>query len=256
MKVLPDCVDNAIKNVTDEPTRNVGSTLADCWLLVFGGISKAARKREIKYTHDLEIYENELTNSISKIPIERQIEPTIQVTAQALENSKFCVSEKELRELFVNLISSSMDSAYNPSVHPCFAEIIKQMSPLDAKILKEFPLKDVVAIVDYIKEDTRSRSFSVALENVFISSFKDYDIFQTSASISSLIRLGIIDATKTDKIPDKDFYDPFTQTDFFKEFSQETKRHSPFEIAKTRNYCAKLTPLGQNFFRACVAPKY
>ena len=38
--LVPDSIDNAVKNVTDKPTQNIGTTLADIWYLVFGGISK------------------------------------------------------------------------------------------------------------------------------------------------------------------------------------------------------------------------
>lgn len=104
---LPDSIDNAVKNLTDKPTQGVGQTLADVWYLVFGGITQAADKRRMKYAHDLELYKQELSQKIASIPEENLIEPSIQTTAQALENSKYCIESEELRKLFVNLISKS-----------------------------------------------------------------------------------------------------------------------------------------------------
>lgn len=43
---FPESVDNALKNLTDLPSKNVGQTLSDCWFLVFGGISQLAEKRK------------------------------------------------------------------------------------------------------------------------------------------------------------------------------------------------------------------
>ena len=131
---LPASIDNAVKNLTDKPTQGIGQTLADVWYLVFGGITHAADKRRMKYAHDLKLYEQELSQAILSIPEENLIEPNIQITAQALENSKYCIESEELRKLFVNLISKSMDSHYTSNVHPSLAEIIKQMSPIDARI--------------------------------------------------------------------------------------------------------------------------
>ena len=133
---LPPSVDNAVKNLTDEPTKSVGKTFSDVWYLVFGGISYAADKRRMKYAHKLEQYHEELESAINTIPEEKRIEPDIQVTAQALENSKYCVESDELRSMFVNLIAKSMNADYKATVHPSFAEIIKQMSPDDARVLR------------------------------------------------------------------------------------------------------------------------
>ena len=48
---LPDSVDNALKNLSDAPTKSIGQTLSDAWFLVFGGISHQANKRRIwRYT--------------------------------------------------------------------------------------------------------------------------------------------------------------------------------------------------------------
>ena len=121
---LPASVDNAVKNLTDKPTQGIGQTFADAWYLVFGGITQAADKRRMKYAHDLELYKQELSRAISSIPEEKRIEPNIQTTAQALENSKYCIESEELRKMFVNLISNSMDNRYIQNVHPSFAEII------------------------------------------------------------------------------------------------------------------------------------
>ena len=86
---LPASIDNAVKNLTDKPTQGIGQTLADVWYLVFGGITHAADKRRMKYAHDLKLYEQELSQAILSIPEENLIEPNIQITAQALENSKY-----------------------------------------------------------------------------------------------------------------------------------------------------------------------
>lgn len=65
---LPDSIDNAVKNLTDKPTQGIGQTFSDLWFLVFGGITQAADKRRMKYAHDLELYGQELSQSITAIP--------------------------------------------------------------------------------------------------------------------------------------------------------------------------------------------
>lgn len=136
LNTLAEPISNSAKNITDKPTQNIGTTLADIWYLVFGCISQAAEKRKLKYSYDLQEFEKELQGKISKIPEDKLVEPDIQVVAPALESSKYCVEKKELRELFSNLISSSMNSDSCKDAHPIFTNVIRQLSIADAKLLK------------------------------------------------------------------------------------------------------------------------
>lgn len=91
------------------PSKNVGQTLSDCWFLVFGGISQLAEKRKLKYAKDLEEFKQSLSSKITSIPKENRVEANTQIVMPALENAKYCVEEPSLREMFANLISSSLD---------------------------------------------------------------------------------------------------------------------------------------------------
>lgn len=144
--LVPDSVDNAVKNITDKPTQNMGTTLADIWYLVFGGISQAAEKRKLKYSYALQEFEKELKEKISKIPEDKLIEPDIQITAQALESAKYCIENEKLRIMFAKLISSTMNiDTFNFS-QPIFVDIIKNLKPLDCQILDSIYKKTNVTI--------------------------------------------------------------------------------------------------------------
>ena len=249
---LPDSVDNAVKNLTDEPTKGIGTTLSDAWFLVFGGITQAAQKRRMRYSFELEQYNRELQGSVSNIPPEKLIEPDIQITAQALENSKYCIESKELRKLFVNLISNSMNSDCTNIVHPSFAEIIKQMSPLDARILKSLNPGENFPLVDYVVETVNDHSYETLLSNAFIPSFEEIELVNASASISSLNRLGIVSFVTGSFITNDDLYAPYRKTEFFQKLSAEILRYKPGQKATFHKYLGHFTPLGMNFFEACV----
>lgn len=131
--LVPDSVDNAVKNITDKPTQNIGTTFADIWYLVFGGISQAAEKRKLKYSYALQEFEKELKEKISEIPKDKLVEPDIQVIAQALEASKYCVEKEELRHMFASLIAASMNQ--DNYIPPILVNVIRYLSPIDSKIL-------------------------------------------------------------------------------------------------------------------------
>lgn len=133
LNTLTEPIANSAKNITDKPTQNIGTTLADIWYLVFGSISQAAEKRKLKYSYALQEFEDELKEKISKIPKDKLIEPDMQLVAKALEELKYCMDKEELRHMFSSLISSSMNT--NFYVSPIFINIISSLSPIDAKII-------------------------------------------------------------------------------------------------------------------------
>lgn len=249
---LPDSIDNAVKNLTDKPTQGIGQTFSDVWYLVFGGITQVADKRRMKYAHDLELYRQELSQVISSIPKENLIEPNVQTTAQALENSKYCIESEELRKLFVNLISKSMDNNYVSNVHPSFAEIIKQMSPIDAKIFKNLHPDYIFPLVDYVLENRRTLSSEIKLSTVYISPLSDIDLKMASFSISSLERLGLIAIDMNSSCTNKSVYLPYEETAFYRNLSSEAIRLYASKRASIYKYLGYFTPLGKNFFEVCV----
>ena len=246
---IPDSVDNAAKNLTHSLSKNIGQTLGDAWLLVFGGISHAADKRRAKYDHALKAYNQELSEAVAAIPSEKQVEPSIQITAQALENSKYCIEEPELRRMFTSLISKSMNIDYRKHIHPSFAEIIKQMSVLDAHVIESFKRSACFQfpLCRYIRQ--KGESYTVLLENVFLG-YGHSDLYAVSISISSLARLGLLKISDTECLVNdtRDCYQPFREHLWF----QNLQHEFPNDEISLLKQVVLLTPLGQSFVHVCI----
>lgn len=246
---LPDSVDNAVKNLTDPPTKNMGKTLGDLWYLVFGGISAKADKKRLAYAYDLEQYKNELSQSIEQIPDDKKVEPSIQVTAQALENSKYCVSSESLRHLFINLISGSMNSDYEPYVHPSFSEMIKQMSPLDAKLLQYFKNTPNQPIVNYI---LKTQGGSILLEAYVYCSPQGAYSSSYAASITSLERFGLLTINFSSWLTIGTLYNIFNNIPLYHQLkSTYESTNSDKKVQIEKGICT-LTPLGEHFIKVCL----
>lgn len=248
---LPPSVDNALHNLSDIPTKNIGNTLGDIWFLVFGGLSHEADKRRMKYASDLAEYKSEIEKSLSNIPPEKKLEPSLHITMQALESSKYCVEEKVLRSMFASLISNSMNMDTKKYVHPSFAEMIRQMSVLDAKIIQIFKngYLSGFPICDYTmraSEDSRY-SYHVLFQNAFLEA-PDEDMFECSQSIESLRRLGLIDVPLGISLNMPEYYERFKSNDLFFSFQEKY----PGKIISIQKKKASLTPLGRSFVRVCV----
>nr|DAH88955.1 MAG TPA: protein of unknown function (DUF4393) [Caudoviricetes sp.] len=242
---LPESVDNAIKNVTDLPTQGIGQTLSDCWFLVFGGISQAAEKKRVKYAKDLEKFKKELGDSLETVPEQRRKEPTTQMVLKTLDEAKYCVEEEDLRQLFVALLTSATDSGKN--VHPSFAQIIGQMSPNDAKILQFFktdyqkPICNLKLIVD------ENGSFQLLSHNIFIDGPNNMKLGEKTISISSLIRLGLLEIPFDGYFTDESLYLGFKETAIYK----NAKLQFPDNELELEKKIVRLTSLGKLFISCC-----
>ena len=249
---MPKSVDNALQNLTDSPTKNIGQTFSDIWYLVFGSISHVANKKRIKYAADLEQYQTQLNQAINLIPEEKRIDPDIQTTAQALENSKYCISSDILRKMFVNLISGSMNSDMQSFVHPSFPEILKQLSNDDALLLKNiFQAKQSHFPVAKIGVRTDGNGYNVFYDNVFILDSLDFSPAKCSLSLSSLQRACLISIDYSRWMSSDREYDILKQTPEYLnmvEFSASLGQSSPY-FGKG---LIQLTPLGRSFCSICI----
>lgn len=246
---IPESIDNAAKNITDYPSKNIGTTLGDVWYLVFGGISQAASKRRMKYAEDLKKYQKELENATNDIPEEDKVEPSIQVTAQALENSKYCISSEKLREMFVKLISGTMNKKLEPFVHPSFPEILKQMSEKDALFLKVFKNTEEIPIVCIGVENEKKSYKNMAFDicNVIPDGMNEQEC---STSISALQHAGLLTTTYQQWFENNAYYEPFKDHPFYKQLETLSPPHG-MAVHLQKGKCI-LTKLGKDFIHVCI----
>ena len=116
--------------------------------------------------------------------------------------------------MFTALISNSMNIDYQKDAHPSFAEILKQMSPLDAEVIKVFknsPLNGLPICKYQINENG---GYKILLENVFIDYFLP-NLEVCSISISSFTRLGLLKVSYTDYILNDEAYEGFKAHPWF-----------------------------------------
>lgn len=88
---------------------------------------------EIKYRNFI----NDFNQKASTIPNENIRVPDLSVIGPALMDLSFSLDEKEIRDLYMNLLLGSIDNRTNPSNLRSFTQIIKQLSPFEAKLLKK-----------------------------------------------------------------------------------------------------------------------
>jgi hypothetical protein len=202
---------------------------------------------------------------VAGIPPQHRVEPKLVVAGPALEAMKYCGSEPHLRELFANLLATSMDGRRAASAHPAFVEMVKQLSPGEARILRYMvaryresePIIHLYRAFERLERDENGEPV-LGFHKVFgpYSLLSYYagcqDPQNTPTYISNLSRLEIIriefpaeiDATNLE-----DLLSSEVATKWQREIQADRKSRDQFRY---ETGWISLTPLGQQFLDVCV----
>lgn len=94
------------------------------------------KKANALFKYKLEDFKNELEQKLSSIPEEKLVEPDLMIAGPSLEALKYTYDKDELRNMYLNLLTSSMNKDIKDKAHPSYVEIIRQLTPLNAKVFK------------------------------------------------------------------------------------------------------------------------
>lgn len=214
-----------------------------------------AKKANIIFRYKLEFFESEFKEKYCKVPGSQRCKPKVIIVGPVLEALKYTFDEQKLREMYINLLVSSMDTEEVKKVHPSFVEIIKQLSPSDAVFLN-YLKRTRKALIDYEFQLGDYGGFFGQNLILVRDKHRDGDI---EANINNYIRLGIFEKISTDRDSSDFEFDEVekiafnkckseTKEDFEHEFSEE-ELHNAF---RCKYYWLQLTSLGENFVATCT----
>ncbi|WP_220027853.1 Abi-alpha family protein [Paenibacillus sp. S02] len=154
-----------------------------------------------------------------------------------------------------------MDAKQQYNVHPSFVEIIKQLTPFDAKVLSSLVYwsKGTVGVANVAMKPLEGTGHGIWFRNVF--PFPDLtfeNVNRYCASVDNLIRLSIIEVNYSSSYTNKDFYNSLTNSTFLTECEEHLEKvkrergeinfESVFLIQGMWNF----TTLGSNFISCCL----
>lgn len=186
-----------------------------------------------------------------KIPEEKLTEPEAYVAIPALEQLTYCCDCEELRDLYTNLLLSSMNSDTKSKVHPSFTSIIRDLSPDEAKLLNylhknvKFPLIDLRLNLNSGGHVTVFSNFS----NIGDTTCEHPK--NISSYLENLNRLQIIDIDSMHYLSNEDVYDKLEKHSIITSIKALSTQEGTWSINKKK---AQITNFGRQFIEACVAP--
>lgn len=227
----------------------------DIWDATIGAhITYWANKKRFDMERKLEDYKAKIMAECAKIAPNKVLDPKLSIVGPALEASRFYIEEDILRDMFAKLIANSMNADKAKFTNGAFVEIIKQMCPLDAIILKTFlttteqPACRVIERAD----NNPLGTYKILIDLLYImpnQSIYDADSqVQNTISLNNLSRLGLLEydvgAVCPSLKPDS-LYKPYEE--FMSNLVKKEHPNSDFKRG-----AVKITALGQAFISACL----
>lgn len=169
---------------------------------------------------------------------------------QALEDAKYCVSNETIREMFADLIASTMDKETCDSVHPSFSTTLKQMSSNDAKLFKIFQGNVKKPICNFSLNNNIG-GFEILFENVFFIS-QDTSLNEAkknALSLSVLEKLGLIHIVFSPFLAIKELYAPYEHSELLYYYRKKYENEQE-KVTLQRGY-VELTYLGDSLLNIC-----
>ncbi|MDE5995014.1 MAG: DUF4393 domain-containing protein [Oscillospiraceae bacterium] len=250
---LPDCIDKPVEEALTPVSKGIGKTLSDLWFIAMGGISQCAEKKRAKYAIDLDKFKKTLEEKVEAIPSERRIEPNTQIACQALEDAKYCAENKDIREMFANLIASTIDSKMCQKAHPSFSAILKQMTTKDAILFKSFIGNTKLPVCNFVLNFT-NHTHRELLNYVYLKQkeTEQDEIDSNSLALSALERLGLIHLYFDSCLVGESLYQVYADSNIFQS-CKETYESDTVKVVIQKGY-AELTVLGRNLLEICCPP--
>lgn len=231
--------------------QSVGGTLGN--IVDFLGIATMplkfwSEKVRLNFAHRLEQYKEKLES----VPEEKRCEVLPEIGVPALQALPYTTND-DVADLFTNLLTNASNIDMVQYAHPSFTEMIKRLSPDEARIVKYLKGRDYVCYSNLKGNAKNGNGFNTVFSHVTLITEEVELCFPSNenAYMSNLVSLGIL--------YDQDSLHKIDQTDYKKikakiNFEDLQKQLVPnvFKSVTQDNHFYQVTEFGKLFIKACV----
>lgn len=227
------------------------TSLDDWWYYHFGKESDLKKQKAVLLNQEkLAQYKTDIFNAVKKIPAEDVQQPALNIIGPSLEASKYYIEAPELRKMFAKLVASSMDARKKDMTRSSFVEFVKQMDPIDAKLLSFIAKTGNTPVGRIVASDTNG-SYNVLIPELLTADIPidDNERDFLPASVENLARLNLINLSYTEILPKFNYTDNLSKLPEYLTAADNLKERQ--EIAKTNllNYQEKRIHLSDSQVR-------
>lgn len=207
--------------------------------------------------YNIEATKRMLEKKLENIPPENISSPEPYVAVPAMQYISYCVNNDELRDMYANLLANSMINIVKKGVHPGFVDIIKQLSPDEARILKYMiEGHEAIPIINVRYQNEHGEGIDV------LKNFSDIgeksgceSTIETEAAFDNLIRLGLISQREWVSLTNKKLYESLKTHERIKEYNdiKELIDKGYNKIVYNEGFVS-LSSFGKSFCNICIIP--
>lgn len=254
VKAITDVAKTA-KEVLPQTTTQTDGALAALVGLFNNVVLYPVKKANITYRYKLECFKDDLYHQASQIPKQCLHEPNLVISGPTLEALKYTYDEEKLREMYIKLLTSSMDSRKDTVVHPSYVQIIQQMNSFDATLFQFLAAQPIYikAINPNVRLKGTDQVFVNAMPEWYIIWGQTVDVFQLSASLIRLSKLGLVELM-FDRTAGTDGYDTLESSGQLQAILSEYQRLHPEQELELHSMHSVLyvNDYGKQFAKACL----
>lgn len=212
------------------------------------------------YDQIREFVASKVSERLKNVPPEDIISPKPNVAGPALESLRYTGHEESLSDLYANLLAASMDKSTADGAHPAFVEIIKQLTPDEAKLVSLFLRQMPFPLLDVrweFKNETETRQGG---KHVLVNYSHLGEIVGCEykhlvpAYLDNLCRLGLAEIPPLFVYLAPGVYDPLENSPVIQTLKSQIEQNSELR-ANLERKGLRVTELGKQFARVCVARK-
>lgn len=225
--------------------------------------------------HCMDKVKLKLQKELAGVEPEKIISPPPYIAVPTLTAASYCVDCDELHDLFAKLLAKSMNSDTTYQAHPSFIEVIKQLSPFEARLIKltNILYDNKASCIVRCQQKSKSVFFPYnTISPLFKSNTPGYDLFRCitffneidcqdyfmiNNAVENLNRLGLIHYDTNNVISDISLYNVFANKQIEEKLKNYVKELTGADLKE--NYEITLYPsmiqamnYGIQFYNICV----
>ena len=162
----------------------------------------------------------------------------------------------ELRDMYANLLANSMTSIVKNGVHPGFVDIIKQLSPDEAKILRYFATENIIPTITLRYENNDGSGISVVKNFSNVGELTQCENqYTVNKYFDNLNRLGLVESSAVmSALTDKTLYEPLKKQSYIKtRIADSAVKKAGFEKYEIVEGYMSITDYGREFCNICIS---
>ena len=212
------------------------------------------------YDQIKEFVATKVSERLKNVPPENIISPKPNVAGPALEALRYTGHEERLSDMYANLLAASMDKSTAQGAHPAFVEIIRQLTPDEAKLVSLFLQEMAFPLLSVrweYKEPTKERKggLDVLVNYSQLGEAAGCEFNHlVPAYIDNLCRLGLADIPAMFIYMSPGVYDALENSPVVAALKTQIELN-PDLRANVERKGLKITEPGKQFARVCVARK-